>query len=605
MPGDKRRIQTAVLGSANSDEPLILPLEAIELDAFRRRHTEDSFWCGLLLGGCGERLTTKLYTDRVCHFAHLPDPTGLHRCERRARDVSSADHLYVKSAATTWLLGLEHQGVAHLREPLGSVVDIVFEHQDRGMRLHLDSAVAPAWDEDRLEPVLGTAVPVDVDTLVRRRYIHRVRLDSAGTSREVRIGTQAPARGTEWFSLDECHMSPDGFRTPAVEEILATAKPTVWRPASFVTPRKPTAAQRLEGALRSGSILILESECRAVESGGPYQGAEEQIVAGLLEQARQWLDQQKRLRADLFGRLAHAVKHGDEQAVHSLLVQVNFKAARDRTLQEHQTSANAARLLKDLKRQAAQAARAEHAPKARRTELKRKRIAESVPPQPKTSLSETAHQRMTSMIADLQHREVHLEARDLVGLVDELAKMTTTAAHRVTRRQREEVNRWIAKADRLRPQATAAPSRTPQTLAAPSEPATGTDDAKALPAKARRSPRATSTELADAAAAVRSVLEMTAREQGVLSWATLRRQLGGARTLLDSVDRMAVLLEVEKETTTAEPMLSSLLAADGASSLTLYRSLSARLGRDLPSGDAATRAHWQREILRLQELYQH
>ncbi|MCQ8772084.1 hypothetical protein [Streptomyces telluris] len=51
-------------------------MKAIEVDAFRRRHENDSFWCGPLLGGCGAQLTTKLYTDRVCHFAHHPDPDG-------------------------------------------------------------------------------------------------------------------------------------------------------------------------------------------------------------------------------------------------------------------------------------------------------------------------------------------------------------------------------------------------------------------------------------------------------------------------------------------------------------------------------------------------
>jgi hypothetical protein len=72
--GDKRQIQTAVLGGADSEEPLMLLLEAIELDAFRRRHEHDTFRCGLLLGGCGLQLMTKLYTDRVCHFAHHPGP---------------------------------------------------------------------------------------------------------------------------------------------------------------------------------------------------------------------------------------------------------------------------------------------------------------------------------------------------------------------------------------------------------------------------------------------------------------------------------------------------------------------------------------------------
>ncbi|MFF4353789.1 hypothetical protein [Streptomyces sp. NPDC001530] len=55
--------QTAVLGNVESEEPLMLPMEAIELDVFRRRHEPDTFWCGLLLGGCGNQLTTKLYTD--------------------------------------------------------------------------------------------------------------------------------------------------------------------------------------------------------------------------------------------------------------------------------------------------------------------------------------------------------------------------------------------------------------------------------------------------------------------------------------------------------------------------------------------------------------
>lgn len=41
---DRRQIQTAVLGSADSEEPLMLPLEAIELDAFRHRHEHHTFW---------------------------------------------------------------------------------------------------------------------------------------------------------------------------------------------------------------------------------------------------------------------------------------------------------------------------------------------------------------------------------------------------------------------------------------------------------------------------------------------------------------------------------------------------------------------------------
>lgn len=206
MRGDRRQIQTAVLGSVDSDEPLMLPLEAIELDIFRRQHAGDTFWCGLLLGGCGLQLTTKLYTDRVCPFAHHRGPEGrLHVCGRRARGVSSADHLYVKSAAGAWLRDrgthADFEFTQPVGAPIGSVVDIQMER--RGLRVHLDQAVAPMWDGER-EPVLGVSVPVDRDTLIRRWYVHRIRLDSEGTARVVRIGTEAFARPTEWFGLEDC-----------------------------------------------------------------------------------------------------------------------------------------------------------------------------------------------------------------------------------------------------------------------------------------------------------------------------------------------------------------------------------------------------------------
>jgi hypothetical protein len=169
----------------------MLPMEAIELDAFRRHYEGHTFWCGTLLGGCGGQLTTKLYTDKVCHFAHHAGPDGLpHACGRHARGVNSADHLYVKSAAAAWLdASGEDAHFDYARPdgaPLGSVVDIRWS---RGaLRVHLDHVVLPAWDTG-LEPVLAQTVPVDRDTLIRR-YVHRVRLDSDGTVRRVRIGNR-------------------------------------------------------------------------------------------------------------------------------------------------------------------------------------------------------------------------------------------------------------------------------------------------------------------------------------------------------------------------------------------------------------------------------
>lgn len=79
---DSRRVQTAVLGDEHSELPIVLPMEAIEVDRFRQAHHEDTFWCGVWLGGCGSRLTTKLYTDRACHSAHVPPSDGSTRESR-------------------------------------------------------------------------------------------------------------------------------------------------------------------------------------------------------------------------------------------------------------------------------------------------------------------------------------------------------------------------------------------------------------------------------------------------------------------------------------------------------------------------------------------
>lgn len=51
MARDSRRVQTAVIGNADSEDRIELPMEAIDLDVFRHAHQDDTFWCGLWLGG--------------------------------------------------------------------------------------------------------------------------------------------------------------------------------------------------------------------------------------------------------------------------------------------------------------------------------------------------------------------------------------------------------------------------------------------------------------------------------------------------------------------------------------------------------------------------
>ncbi|MFE4256278.1 hypothetical protein ACFRU3_44035 [Streptomyces sp. NPDC056910] len=341
MRADKRRIQTAVLGSADSDEPLMLPMEAIELDAFRHAHEHDTFWCGTLLGGCGGQLTTKLYTDRACHFAHHPDPDGLpHVCGRRARGVDSADHLYVRSAAAAWLASRGEQVSCeyprHDGTPLGSVVDVRWRHG--ALRVHLDQAVAPVWDNG-MEPVLGTMVPVDRDTLIRRWYVHRIRLESEGTARRVRIGTEAFARPTEWFALDECEMTERGLSTPVVEEIIRARnapRPSLWSPGKAKRVPEPEARaqallRRLVYARRIESAVLAKQVCGEIEDlTGVERELQEQLEAAV-RHARVWLVEQNEARRRLFDNLKKAVAEQRPGRVRRLLLRVNGTAAEDRT----------------------------------------------------------------------------------------------------------------------------------------------------------------------------------------------------------------------------------------------------------------------------------
>lgn len=178
MVRDTRLVQTAVLGDEHSDVPVVLPQEAIELDQFRHVHEHDTYWCGLLLGGCGSELTTKRYLDRQCHFSHVPLPSGVpHVCRRPAVGEASADHLYVKSAMSQSLLEYGRAARFAFPPPIGSLVDVDLE-DGTSLRVHMDSAVPPNWTGGRavvlgpgvvLEPGVLAGLPVYPPGPVRER----------------------------------------------------------------------------------------------------------------------------------------------------------------------------------------------------------------------------------------------------------------------------------------------------------------------------------------------------------------------------------------------------------------------------------------------------
>ncbi|GAA3476181.1 hypothetical protein [Streptomyces yanii] len=245
MALDRRRVQTAVIGHAESEDPVVLPMEAIELDSFRARHTGQSYWCGVWLGGCGHQLATKLYTDRACHFAHLPDPAGTSACGRKAAGVASADHLYIKHGVLEWLAEQAIAATATIaRDADGSINgEVLFTPRGHaGLTVVLASAFGsvPAGG-DASQLVLGPGMPHDPQVLVEQGYVNRIQCVPDGTRRRVQVGTQR-RDGTQWFDLSECALTPSGLSTPAVEEIrhLRTSR----RPIGVRPPRTASTTER-------------------------------------------------------------------------------------------------------------------------------------------------------------------------------------------------------------------------------------------------------------------------------------------------------------------------------------------------------------------------
>ncbi|MBV9022781.1 MAG: hypothetical protein JO362_02980, partial [Streptomycetaceae bacterium] len=355
---DTRRVQTAVVGDEHSDVPVVLPFEAIEVDAFQKANPGATYWCGVLLGGCGARLSIKTYVDRACHFAHIPPREGPPRpCLRTATNHASADHLYIKAQLSEWLAGQGmpvRAGFPETGHRVGAVVKVAVVD---GVRLwvHLSEKVPPHWPaeapgERRQEVVLGPGVTASPQRLTEQRYVHRVRCDSEGSGRRVLLGTQTLGYGIRWFDLSECRMTEGGLVTPAVEQILAdrraAAAAAAERAQESVTPTGSTAAKarsetatavphvtgsprveglrrRLEEARKAGQVRVVQELYRTAEqlAATPLETASAQVLREVLAQTAQWLAEasQPTHRERVFRVLRHASRVRDYRALRATL----------------------------------------------------------------------------------------------------------------------------------------------------------------------------------------------------------------------------------------------------------------------------------------------
>ncbi|MGH1555546.1 hypothetical protein ACRAWF_38190 [Streptomyces sp. L7] len=237
---DHRLVQTGVIGHANSDHPVILPMDAHELDLWRKAQPNYTYWCGIQLGGCGGELSDKRYTDKVCHFAHHPSAPI---CHRTANGESSADHLFIKRGVQRLLDKEKARGTVETRNlgtGPGDAVDVHLPDSRRRLRFQLASLDHRAWrravdelagDADDLDWVFGPDTPVTRDLVGRHGFCLRVRCETVGGERRVHIGAETQDRTIRWTPLDECALTPDGLSTPDVETIrLSLPRP---KPPSF------------------------------------------------------------------------------------------------------------------------------------------------------------------------------------------------------------------------------------------------------------------------------------------------------------------------------------------------------------------------------------
>ncbi|MER7932109.1 MULTISPECIES: hypothetical protein [unclassified Streptomyces] len=287
---DTRLVQTAVIGGRDSDQPVILPEEPHNLDEFRRQFGTDRFWCGTLLGGCGEKLMTKRYETKVCHFSHYPDRHGNRAlCGRTANGVDSADHLFIKLHVTRWLMDQGHAARAELRSlghGPGDAVDFWLRATDQHLRFELRPEDYRNWrkaadslgaKEGHIEWVFGRDGAITRDMVARQGYALRVRCETEGNDRRVLIGTVTENRTVTWSPLEQCRMAGSGLVTPALEELRAEG---IIREGGMRNDPLPGSLP-----LRGAEIVFAVDSESAPPVESPFAAAGRHLVSGFVKPA--------------------------------------------------------------------------------------------------------------------------------------------------------------------------------------------------------------------------------------------------------------------------------------------------------------------------------
>lgn len=486
-------------------------MQADQARAFRQAHAGQTFWCGQWLGGCRGRLTIRTPSGRVAHFAHLPGPEHV-VCRRASVGVSGADHLYIKQQLLTWLAAQGIAATARLPEDterLGG--EVVFEPGGHGcLRVLLDQdAVLPA-PADGTQLVLGPHVAHDPHRLTLDGYVLRIRCDTDTAGRRVMIGTQLHGH-TQWFSLDECHLTPWGLSTPAVEEVRRLRSTS----SGAAFPHRATPA-RSDVAVRPVAAP---------------QAADD--------------------RHDVFAALRKAVE--DEHTTTALrhcLTQAEAAARGGTSAEENELLRRAADLL--LARERGVGVSAPPSPAPRRGGISRAGRTDR-------SRAGQAAEAVADLLDTLERRRGHLRPGEQQRLVAQVKDKAEEAGPWLTRQQRRRISAWEK---RTQP-ATAAPKTKPATrvsvlpAAAVEAPARPT----AAERRTRGGPRRPPADVDAVADTARDVLEHTARLGVTIGWDRLCEQVKGLTELTEAQQRQP--LKSASRSRSAQPLAALITTGDG------------------------------------------
>ncbi|MEU3307443.1 competence protein CoiA family protein [Nocardiopsis sp. NPDC006832] len=218
-----------------------MPETRFEAVRFRADHAHRSFWCGVWLGGCGKKLSTRVGKVRIPHFAHYPEFPERHVCRRRYTDSASADHLYLTRDLENWLVAQGRRTPeVDLRGDFaeGDTCRQAVLTTDRGL---VSVEFSPGLQEEKGEHAWRTrlfgprAIPPP-RMVKQQRYVLRARLGTPTGRYRTEIGTMTPRGETRWTPLRDCVLTERGLTTPHMPVLKPTGERKTPSPEIFGLP---------------------------------------------------------------------------------------------------------------------------------------------------------------------------------------------------------------------------------------------------------------------------------------------------------------------------------------------------------------------------------